>query len=298
MTSQRYRSLAKGERARKRKGTWQPRLLRWAGMALIYALLTLGALTMVFPFYWMVTTAFKSIQEALMFPPTLVPTEWLWSNFREAWEAAPFPRYFANTTFMASASTLGTIITTVLAAYAFARMRFFGKTVLFILFMATMMMPFEVILIPNFLIIKTLKWYNTFLALIVPWTASVFGIFLLRQFYLSLPKELFDAAVIDGCSHFRFLWNVAVPLSVPALITVGIFSFLGSWNSLLWPLIVTSNPEMRPIQVGLTAFQSEAGSYYNRMMAAATLAVLPIVAMFLVAQKQFVEGIARTGLKG
>ncbi|MBM3135744.1 MAG: carbohydrate ABC transporter permease, partial [Chloroflexi bacterium] len=196
-------------------------------------------------------------------------------------------------------TTLGVIITSVLAAYAFARMRFWGKNILFGLFLATMMIPFEVTLIPNYIIVTNwLHWYNTYLALIIPWAASVFNIFLLRQFFLSMPKELYEATLLDGGTHFQFLWKVAMPLAVPAIITIGIFSFLGSWNSLLWPLIVTSSRLMRPIQVGLSAFQTEAGSYYNQMMAAATLAVLPVVIVFLIAQKQFVEGIARTGLKG
>jgi len=282
----------------KRQATWPLRILNLSGRALIYLLLLGGALIMFFPFYWMVTTAFKSLMEAITIPPTIIPSVWRADNFVEAWNQAPFPRYFANSIFMAGSCTAGTIMTSILAAYAFARLRFFGKDLLFVMFLATMMIPFEVTLIPDFLIIKTLGWYNTYAALIIPWTASVFGIFLLRQFFLSMPKELYEATLLDGGTHFQFLWKVAVPLAVPAIISVGIFSFLSSWNSLLWPIIVTSSKNMRPIQVGLTAFQGEAGSDWNLMMAAATLAVLPIVIMFLLAQKQFVEGIARTGIKG
>jgi multiple sugar transport system permease protein len=282
----------------KSKVTWPLRLASWAGWAMLYVVLIFGAVIMAFPFYWMVTTAFKGLSESVAIPPTLWPTEWLWTNFTDAWHAAPFPRYFLNTVIMAVGSTLGTLITGSLAAYAFARMRFFGKDIIFMLFLATMMIPFEVTLIPDFLIIRTLRWYNTYTALIVPWTASVFSIFLLRQFFMTLPKELYEATILDGGSHFQFLYRVAIPLAIPALITVAIFSFLGSWNSLLWPLIVTSSPHLRPIQVGLSAFQSEAGSYYNLLMAGATLAILPIVILFLIAQKQFVEGIARSGIKG
>jgi multiple sugar transport system permease protein len=280
------------------KVTWPLRLANWAGWALLYAVLILGAVIMAFPFYWMITTAFKGLSESVAIPPTLWPTKWIWTNFIDAWQAAPFPRYFLNTVIMAVGSTVGTLITGALAAYAFARMRFFGKDVLFMMFLMTMMIPFEVTLIPDFLIIRTLHWYNTYTALIVPWTASVFSIFLLRQFFMSLPKELYEATILDGGTHFQFLYRVAIPLAIPALITVAIFSFLGSWNSLLWPLIVTSSPNLRPIQVGLSAFQGEAGSYYNLLMAGATLAILPIVILFLVAQKQFVEGIARSGIKG
>ena len=282
----------------KTKVTWPLRLAHWAGWAVLYATLIFGAVIMSFPFYWMVTTALKGLAESVAIPPTMLPKQWLWSNFVEAWKAAPFPRYFLNTIIMATGSTIGTLITGVLAAYAFARMRFFGKNIIFMLFLATMMIPFEVTLIPDFLIIRALRWYNTYTALIVPWTASVFAIFLLRQFFMSLPKELYEATLLDGGTHLQFLWRIAIPLAIPALITVAIFSFLGSWNSLLWPLIVTSKPLLRPIQVGLSAFQSEAGSYYNLMMAGATLAILPVVILFLVAQKQFVEGIARSGIKG
>lgn len=282
----------------KKKVTWPLRLAKWAGSATLYASLIIGAVIMAFPFYWMVTTAFKSYAESVTVPPVIVPTVWLWENFSEAWNAAPFPRYFLNTIIMATGATVGTLFTGLLAAYAFARMRFYGKNVLFLMFLATMMIPFEVTLIPDFLIIRTLRWYNTFTALIVPWTASVFSIFLLRQFFMSMPKELYEATLLDGGSHWQFLWKVAMPLAVPAMITVAIFSFLGSWNSLLWPLIVTSKPTLRPIQVGLSAFQGEAGSYYNLLMAGATLAILPVVILFLIAQRQFVEGIARSGIKG
>ena len=282
----------------KKKVTWSLRLAHLTGSFLLYATLILGAVIMAFPFYWMVTTAFKGFAESVAVPPVIVPTKWVWENFSEAWNAAPFPRYFLNTIIMATGSTVGTVFTGLLAAYAFARMRFFGKDVLFLMFLATMMIPFEVTLIPDFLIIRTLRWYNTFAALIVPWTASVFSIFLLRQFFLSMPKELYEATLLDGGNHWQFLWKVALPLAIPAMITVAIFSFLGSWNSLLWPLIVTSKPTLRPIQVGLSAFQGEAGSYYNLLMAGATLAILPVVILFLFAQRQFVEGIARSGIKG
>jgi len=282
----------------KKKVTWPLRLLKWLESGLLYATLIVGAVIMAFPFYWMITTAFKSYAESVAVPPVIVPTRWLWENFNEAWHAAPFPRYFLNTIIMATGSTAGTLFTGLLAGYAFARMRFFGKNVLFLMFLATMMIPFEVTLIPDFLIIRTLRWYNTFAALIVPWTASVFSIFLLRQFFMSMPRELYEATLLDGGNHWQFLWRVALPLAVPAMITVAIFSFLGSWNSLLWPLIVTSKPTLRPIQVGLSAFQGEAGSYYNLLMAGATLAILPVVILFLIAQRQFVEGIARSGIKG
>ncbi len=241
---------------------------------LFHLILLAGALTTFFPFYWMVVTAFKTNNEAIAQPPTFIPREWHPENFGISWSAAPFPRYFMS-------------------------MQFVGKNVVFAALLATMMIPSDATLIPNFVIVtKWLGWYNTYQAQFVPAIGSVFAIFLLRQFFLSIPKELEEAALIDGCSRFRFLWAILLPLSVPALITVALMNFLAAWNSFLWPLLVTSSPEMRPIQLGLIVFQSEAGGRYAELMAASSLVILPTVLVFLLAQKYFVEGIARTGLKG
>lgn len=273
----------------------RPRWLRGA----IHLLLILGAVAAIFPFYWMLTTAFKSNSEALAVPPTLLPTDWQPENFGIAWRAAPFPRYFANSLLVAFCTVTGVLVVSCLAAYAFARMNFYGKNILFMLFLSTMMIPNEVTTIPNFIIItKWLGWYNTYQAQFILSIGSVFAIFLLRQFFLSIPQELEDAALIDGCSQFRFLWAILVPLSSPALITVALLNFLGSWNAFLWPLLVTSSPELRPVLLGLQVFSTDAGSRHAELMAASTFVILPTVIVFLVAQKYFVEGIARTGLKG
>ena len=169
---------------------------------------------------------------------------------------------------------------------------------MFTVFLATMMVPAQVLLIPNFLTLKGLRWYDTYLGLSVPWIAGVFGIFLLRQFFLAMPKELYDAAVVDGCTKTQFLFKVLLPLSKPSLVTLGIFSFLGSWNSLLWPLIVTESADMRTIQVALTIFNQSEGTNWELLMAASTFCQLPLIVAYFVAQKQFIEGIARTGTKG
>jgi multiple sugar transport system permease protein len=274
-----------------------PAPLRTLGQFVKYVLITLGAVAMAFPFYWMVITSFKPTAEALQFPPTLWPRSWTLENYRQVWNLIPMGRYLLNSAFIAAAVTLGTILTSLFAAHAFVRMRFPARNVIFGIVIATMMIPFEVLLIPDYLIIRNLGWYNTYWAMIVPWCVSVFGIFLLRQTFLSLPNDLWEAVLLDGGGHFRFLFSVAVPLSVPALITVGIVTFLGSWNSLLWPLVVTDTPELRPVQVGLASFQTEAGLYYNLSMAAAALSLIPIVLLYLLAQRYFVEGIARTGMK-
>ena len=184
-----------------------------------------------------------------------------------------------------------------LAAFALARIPFPGKEAVFVLVLATMMVPGEVLLIPNYVLLARLGWLDTFYALIVPWLASVFGIFLLRQFYLSLPQDLFDAARIDGAGYLTQLFRIALPLSVPGLVSYGIFTFLGAYNALLWPLIVTQSPEMRTVQLGLLAFVSEAGSDYGALMAASAFVIAPVVLGYFVAQRQFIQGIARTGLK-
>ncbi|MGQ9524551.1 MAG: carbohydrate ABC transporter permease [Armatimonadota bacterium] len=262
-----------------------------------HAVLATGCAVMVFPFYWMLVTSLKGQSEAQMLPPTLWPSNPQWANFVEVFKAVPMARYLLNSFGIATVVTAATIATSTMAAHAFAMIRFPGRDLVFGVFLATMMIPFEVILIPDFILIHRLGWYNTYAALIVPWCSSVFAIFLLRQSFLSIPSELHEASMLDGCSHLRYMWNVAVPLSLPSIITVGIVSFLGSWNSLLWPLVVTDTPELRPVQVGLAYFTTEAGTKYHLAAAAATVSILPIVILYLAAQRHFVEGIARTGLK-
>jgi multiple sugar transport system permease protein len=263
--------------------------------------LILGAVAVViaFPFYWMLTTAFKSFFEATQFPPTFFPTTLHPENFAQAWSAAPWGRYFLNTVIIAAAVTVGDVATAVLAAYAFARMRFRGKQLIFMLFLATLMIPSEATLIPNFVLVtKYLRWSNTLHVQIVPFLASAFSIFLLRQHFLSIPNELADAAKIDGAGHLRFLRSVVLPLSVPVLVTVALIQGIGVWDSFLWPLLVTSNDTVRPIQVGMAQFRTEFGAQYHLEMAAATFVIAPIVVVFLIAQRHLIQGVARTGIRG
>lgn len=290
---------------------------RIVGRVAIYAILTLGAACAAFPFFWMVMTSLKTRAEAIRTVPTIFPTAPQWQNYPDAWRAAPFARYFINTTFIAVAVVAGVLVTTTLAAYAFARLEFFGKNAVFALFLATMMIPFEATLIPNYITITRLpnprtlhfvghfpflaasgNWYNSYWGLIVPWTASVFSIFLLRQFFISIPQELYDAAALDGCGHLRMLWNVMLPLARAPLAATIIFTFLGSWNSLLWPLLVTGKPELRPLQLGLTYFVNAENNEPQLLMAASTFTILPIIVIYFIAQRQFIEGIASSGLKG
>ncbi len=271
-----------------------------ASSVLKHVWLALVAGLFAFPFYWMLTTAFKDFFEASQFPPTLVPRELHPENFVTAWNEAPWTRYFLNTILVATSVTLGTLITATLAAYAFARMEFKGKSLLFTLVLATLMIPNEATIIPNFVIMgrRYLNLYDTYWAQILPFVASGFSIFLLRQFFLSFPRELFDAARIDGAGHLRFLSSILLPNSTPVLVTVALFNFLASWNAFLWPLLVTSKDELRPVQLGVQVFSSEFGSQYHLTMAAATFVILPVIVLFLVAQRQLIQGYARAGIRG
>lgn len=256
-------------------------------------------------------------EHALQFGPMLI--KWYDVPSAVPWHETIFARYFVNTIFVATMVLVGVLATSVLAAYAFARMEFFGKNAIFILFLATMMIPFEVTMIPNFVIIRNIPfnapelpifgydllgqpgkagWYNTYAAQIVPWLASVFTIFMLRQFFMGIPQDFFDAARIDGCGHLRYLLQIVLPLSKPALVTGGLMTFLGSWNSLLWPILVTGKADLRPIQVGLSFFLVQESTDYNLLMAAATMAILPIAVLYFVGQRYFIEGIASSGVKG
>jgi multiple sugar transport system permease protein len=262
--------------------------------------LALTGLLVAYPFYYMVTTGLKEFFEAIETPPTIFPTSLHPENYADAWSREPWGTFFVNTVIIAVSVTLGEIVTAVLAAYAFARMQFKGKAIVFTVLLATLMIPSEATLIPNYLLMskRYLGLVDTLAVQVVPFLATAFSIFLLRQFFLSIPNELSDAARIDGAGHLRFLWSVVLPLSVPALVTVALIAFLGSWNSFLWPLIMTNRPEVRPIQVGLNAFRAEGGSVYHLLLAAATFVVAPIVLLYLVAQKQLIQGVARTGIRG
>ena len=221
----------------------------------------------------------------------------VFQNYVLAWQAAPFGIYYVNTIFVAVVTTLLEIVISAMAAYAFSWMNFPGRDLLFSIFLATMMVPGEVLLVPNFITITKFGWIDTYYALIVPWVVSVFSIFLMKQHFMSIPTELFDAARIDGCSHWRYLWQIVMPLSRPVVITTALLKFVGSWNSFLWVLIVTNDPKYRTLTVGLQAFSSDVGTLYNLLMAAATFTILPVVIIFLFTQRYFVRGIARTGLK-
>lgn len=264
----------------------------------IYLILIIGSFLMLLPFIWMLSTSLKSPGEVTAMPPVWIPEDLKWKNYAEAWGMAPFLRYTFNSVIVTVLSTIGELLTTILAAYAFSRVNFYGRDMIFAILLGTMMVPGEVLLIPNYVTLSNLGWIDHYEALIVPWLASIFSIFLLRQFFLGIPKELSYAAKIDGCRDFRFLWTIMVPLAKPALITIVLLKAIGSWNAFLWPLIVTQSKEMRTLPVGLTSFSTEAGTVYELLMAASTMIILPMIILYLILQKYIIEGVAKAGIKG
>lgn len=265
---------------------------------LTHALLIFGSIWMLGPFVWMLLASVEPEDQIFSFPPTLIPKAILLQHWASAWTLVPFPQFFLNSGIMSVSITLGQFLTAAFAAYAFARLQFPGRDRLFMCFLATLMVPGQVLLIPQFMIIRTFGWLNTYEALIFPGLASAYAVFLLRQFFLTIPRELEDAARIDGCSPLRILWQIVVPLSMPAIITLGIFTFLGSWNAFLWPLIVATSQTMFTVQLGLTMFRGAYSTQWPYIMSAASFITVPVLIVFFLGQKQFTQGIALTGLKG
>jgi ABC-type glycerol-3-phosphate transport system permease component len=216
-----------------------------------------------------------------------------WDNYKKAFNKVPFGIYFKNTLFVSFASLIGVMITSFLAAYAFARMEFKGKKLIFLLFLSMMMVPAPIYLISSYMLLDKFNWLDTYQALIIPWCVNIFTIFMFRQHFRSLPKELFDAAMIDGASTFGILWRIVLPLSKPIIATASVFTLISSWNSFMWPLVMTNRPELRVLQVGLSYFNQET----TLLMAASTFSILPILILFFLAQKQIIASTARTGMK-
>ena len=264
-----------------------------------HVVLAAVALVIAFPFYWMISTAFKSFFEATQFPPTAFPHELHLENFATAWGDAPWAGFFRNTLVIGVAVTLGELTTSVLAAYAFARLNFKGKGAIFFILLATYMIPGEATLIPNFVLVtRYLHLADTLQVQIIPFLASVFSVFLLRQHFRTIPNELADAAKVDGAGHLRFLWGIVLPLSIPVLVTVTLITGLGVYDAFQWPLLVTNSDAVRPVQVGMAQFRTEFGAQYHLEMAAATFVIAPVVVIFLFAQRYLIQGVARTGIRG
>lgn len=261
---------------------------------IIYAL----ALATIAPFIWMLLTSVKDIGDIFVYPPKWLPSKFHFENYARAFQAAPFGRYYLNSLIVACTVTLGQLITCSMAAYAFARLQFKGRDVLFYIFLGTMMIPYQVTMIPSFMVLYWLGWVDSYQAMIVPGLASAFGTFLLRQFFLTIPKELEEAAYIDGCGKFRVLWQIIIPLSKPALATLAIFTFMGTFNDFIWALIVVNSDHLRTVQLGLAIFRDRYITDWDLLMAGSVMATLPILIIFFFAQKYFIKGITLSGIKG
>ena len=269
-----------------------------ASSLLIHLVLVLGACLFVGPFLWMILTSIKTLSESARVPPVILPAVPQWHNFQDVIATLPFIQFYVNTIVMTVGRTLGQLLFCSLAAYAFARIEFPGRNVLFILMLSVLMVPPQVFYLPQYLIMKDLGWLNSLQALIVPGMFSAFGTFLLRQFFLGLPKELDEAARIDGANHLQIYWRVILPLAKPALIALAIFTILWSWNDLMWPLIVNDSVNKMTLAVGLASLQGQHSTNFTILMAGALLATWPMLVMFVVFQRYFIEGIAITGTKG
>lgn len=266
--------------------------------ALAYGLAIALGVSMLVPLLWMVSTSLMDEFDVYQYPPRLLPVDPVWSNYPNALTAAPFVRFFINSAVMSLFIVFGHLFTAATAGYAFARLRFPGRDKVFILFLANLMVPVIVLLIPRFLLVNAMGWVDTYMGLIITELVSVWGIFLMRQYFLSIPRELEDAARIDGANEWQVFWKVALPLAKPALATVALFSFVETWKSFLWPLIVTRSMSMRPVEVGIAAFHGLYFSNWPYQMAAAVTAVIPILILFFFTQRYFVRGIQLAGLKG
>jgi multiple sugar transport system permease protein len=264
---------------------------------LIHLVLIVGSVAMVVPFLWMILTSLKTYAESIQVPPVIIPEDFQWGNYKEVFGLLPFFKFMYNTVIVTVLRTVGQLFLCSLAAYAFARIEFPGRNILFILALSVLMVPGQVFLLPQYMIMVKLGWLNSLQAVIVPGLFSAFGTFLLRQFFMGLPKELEEAARLDGCNHFQIYWKIMLPLAKPGLIALGIFTTLWSWNELMWPMIVNSSPESMTLSAGLSSLQGQYLTNYPILMAGSFLAILPMLILFIILQKQFIEGIAVTGGK-
>jgi len=272
-------------------------LTRRLSRIILYIFLAVSSFFMLVPFFWMILSSLKTYRELFLIPPTIFPSTWAFENYALMWGMSPWMRYFFNTAFITILTILGQIITCSLAAYAFARLKFKGRDIIFYIFLGTMMIPFQTIMIPQFMIIRQLGWMNTHAALIVPSVFSAFGTFMLRQFFLGIPHDLEDAAKIDGCSYPKIYYEIIMKNSVPAIMTLVIFTFMGTWNEFLRPLIFLQRQELWTLSLGLARFQGTYITLWNQMMAGALITMIPVLLVFLFAQRYFVQGIVMSGIK-
>lgn len=273
--------------------SWWPRIGRGA----LYGALVAGAAVMILPFVWMIATSLKSDADIFRYPTDLLPHDPTLTGYRDVWSRIPFGRFFVNSVIFAGGVTLISLLLDSMTAFALARLRFRGRELCFWVILATLMVPFQITLIPLFVTVFEFGWLDTYQGLIVPRATNAFGIFLLRQFFVTLPRDLDDAARLDGASDFRVYWQIALPLSKPALATLAVFHFMYNWNDFLWPLVITSSTEMRTLPAGLTLFMGSYVIEHAVLMAGAVISLLPLALAFILAQRYFVRGVVMTGIK-
>ena len=278
---------------------WQNRRIRSRLSAgLSHLLLLAGSVIMVLPFIWMLSTSFKAPGQTFVYPPQWIPTPIVWQNYVEMWTALPFNLFFLNSLKISTLATIGQLITCSMAAFAFSTLKFRGRDTLFLILIATLMVPRQVTLIPNFILFSKVGWVGTHLPLWVPYFwGGAFGTFLLRQFYLTIPIDLAESARIDGANLFQIFTNIYLPLSKPAMATLAIFTFMWTWNDLLNPLIYVSELDKLTVTIGLSFFHNQYTGKWTLMMAGAVVSILPILLVFFFAQKYFIQGIAMSGIK-
>jgi multiple sugar transport system permease protein len=272
--------------------------IEWTRVAAYIALL-LGSVIMLAPVFWMVSTSLKERAQIFRYPPVWIPNPFVWSNYPDALNAVPFDRYVVNTVIICVANILGVLISSSIAAYAFARLRFPGRDILFIIVLSELMLPPTVTFIPRYIEFKQLDMINSWWPLILPnWFGNAFFIFLLRQFFRTIPRDLSDAAKVDGASEFRIFWQIILPLSRPALAVVIVFQFLYNWNDYLEPLIYISDPDKYTVALGLASFRDLLSTDYGLLMAGSTVMIVPVILLFFIAQRYFIRGVVLSGMKG
>ncbi|MCA9838043.1 MAG: carbohydrate ABC transporter permease [Trueperaceae bacterium] len=277
--------------------TYQRKRKRFAPVVILaYIVLIAGSIIMVFPFVWMLISSFKDAREIFKF--NFWPQTWTLQNYREVLFDTLFPRWFLNSFIVAVGSTASVLFFCSLVGYTLTRMRFPGRQLIFLVILSTLMVPTEMLVIPWFVMSSDYGWVNSFWGIAFPGLIPAFGVFLMRQFFQTLPRDVFDAARVDGMSEFGLFWYIGLPLVRPALAALGIFAFIGNWNAFLWPLIVAKTNTMRTIPVGMALFSGEAGTAWNLIMAASAMAIIPVLIVFFIFQKQIIEGFALTGSKG
>ncbi len=266
----------------------------------VWTLLVAGALVMLLPFLWLVSTSLKEQRQIFVYPPQWIPDPIRWQNYPEALTSLPFARYTLNTLIITSLTMIGVLLTSSLCAYGFARLRFPGRDLIFMVLLSTLMLPYAVIMIPQYIMFKYLGWIDTYLPLVVPFWfgGGIFNVFLLRQFFRTIPADLTEAARIDGASELRIYWRIMLPLAGPALAVVAIFTFINTWNDFLGPLIYLSSQTKYTMALGLASFKGLYATQWHYLMAASTVMVIPIIVLFFLAQRYFVQGIVMTGTKG